>query len=174
MLVAVTDWETEDVAVDLLDRVQVLTVSGDYRSVDPDALCRSLAHYVGVSRSDVATSPDRLAITAPMGFFVEPVDYRAWVDEAVAEAERDTVVIMEWMQQMSRIAAVTIAILSADAGLSTDAIMRAALVSPKTADAIMAGKSLPAADLVRIATALGTSIDTLLAPIHGRPEDLAY
>lgn len=165
MLVAATDWATENVTVDLLERVQILTVSGDYRACDPDALRRSLAAYVGVARQDIATSPDQLVIAGPMGIFVEPVDYRAWVDEAVSEAERDTVAIIEWMRQMARIAAVNIELLSADAGLATDSIMRAALVPEDNAEAIMSGQSLPAADLVRIATALGAPIDALFAPV---------
>ncbi len=163
MLSAVADWTTEDITVDFLRRVQVLTVSGSYWSCAPDALSRALAANVGVAPDDVFAAHDRLVIVAPLGTFTEPADYRAWIDEGVSEAERETMDLFE-RTRSARIAADNIAVLAANAGLPTDAIMRAAMVDPETADAIMAGESLPTPDLVRIATALGVRVESLLSP----------
>lgn len=164
MLTSVADWTTESITFDFRRGVQVLSVSGDYRGCDPDALRLSLAEYVGISEEDVFTTRNLLVIVAPMGVFVEPASYRAWVDAGVSDAERHTMAMAEVMGRLAQVAAENIALLAADAGLSTDAVMRAALVAPETADAIMAGELLPVADLVRIATALGVSVESLRSP----------
>lgn len=164
MLTSVADWKTEAITFDFRRGVQVLAVLGDYRGCDPRALRRSLAEYVGVSDDDVFANHSLLVIVAPLGTFTEPMTYRARVDEGVSEAERDTMAMAEVTGRLARIAAENIAWLAADAGLSTDAVMRAALVAPETADAIMAGESLPVADLVRIATALGVPVESLRSP----------
>lgn len=164
MLTSVADWTTEDITHDPRRDVQILTVVGDYRNCDPDALRRSLGANVGVLRDDVFADRSLLAIVAPMGTFKDPADYRAWVDEGISEAERETVAMLEAMRESARIAADNIALLAADARLSTDAIMRAAMVCPESADAIMGGESLPIADLTRIATALGVHVESLLTP----------
>lgn len=163
-MTSAADWSTEAITLDFRRGVQVLAVVGDYRSCDPDALRRSLADYVGITDEDVFANHDLLVLVAPLGTFTEPATYRAWVDEGVSEAERDTMAMVDAVRQSARIAADNIASATESTGLSIDAIMRAALVSPETAEAIMGGESLPAADLVRIATALGVAVESLLEP----------
>lgn len=164
MLTSVADWTTEAFTFDMRRSVQVLSVAGDFRNCDPSALRQSLADYVGVDSADIFADHSLLVIVAPLGTFREPATYRAWVDAGVSEAERETLAMVEAVRRSARIVAENIALLADDSGLSTDAIMRAALVSPETAEAIMAGESLPTADLVRIATALGVAAESLLLP----------
>lgn len=164
VLTSAADWSTEAITFDFRRSVQVLAVVGDYRSCDPHTLRRSLADYVGITDEDVFANHDLLVLVAPLGTFTEPATYRAWVDAGVSEAERDTMAMVDAVRQSARIAADNIAWATENAGLPIDAIMRAALVSPETAEAIMAGESLPTADLVRIATALGVAVESLLEP----------
>lgn len=164
MLTSVADWTTEAITFDFRRGVQVLAVLGDYRNCDPDALSRSLAEYIGISDDDVFANHNLLVLVAPLGTFTEPMTYRARVDEAVSEAERNTRTMGEVTGRPAHVAAENIASLAADAGLSPGAVMRAALVPPETADAIMNGELLPTADLVRIATALGVSVESLRSP----------
>lgn len=164
MLTAAADWDTEHVIVDGVRGTQILAVSGQFWSCSPEALCRSLARYVGIDPNDVLPGPDMLVLIAPIGTFVEPFDYRAWVDEAVSEAERESAATTQLAPDAARVAAQNIASLAAEVGLTTDAIMRAAMVLPETAQAIIGGRALPAADLVRIATALGVTPERLKTP----------
>lgn len=164
MLTAVADWSTEAITFDFRRGVQVLAVLGDYRSCDPDALSRSVAEYVGISNEHVFANHSLLVIVAPLGTFTEPMTYRARVDEGVSDAERNTMAMAEVTERLAHVAAENIASLAADAGLSTDAVMRAALVTPETADAIVDGELPPTADLVRIATALGVPVESLHSP----------
>lgn len=164
VLTAVADWTTESITVDFRKGLEVLAVSGDYRACDPGPLRRALAEYTGLAREDVFANHNLLVIVAPLGTFAAPATYRAWVDAGVSEAERDTMAMVEAMRQSARIVAENVTSLAAEAGLSPDAIMRAAMVAPETADAIMSGEALPDAALVRIATALGVPVEALPSP----------
>ncbi len=163
MLTSVTDWATETITFDRRG-VEILAVVGDYRTCDPGTLRRSIAAYVGVTPEDVFADLNLLVVVAPVGTFLAPATYRAWVDEAVSEAERETRAQVKLRRRAARIAAENIALLAEDTGLPLDAIMRAAIVAPETAEEIMGGERLPHAALVRIATALGVTVESLRRP----------
>lgn len=164
MLRAFSDWATAARTVHPHEHEDVLTVRGDYRSCDPEALAREVAKYVGTSPGDVTASSDTLIIVGALGTFADPSDYMAQIDEAVSAAECETLAIIGYMSFVAQVAAVNIARFRNTAALTEDGLMRAALVDPDEGKPLLTGKSLPTAPLVRIATALGVTIEDILRP----------